>query len=313
MKYVVSHLRAYLLENFRIKLYASAAAWAALLFLFNFYFDFEDSYIDSFFGSYIRVVLLFLIHLISYIGTCFFIEKYTDIRFLKNKEFWLVICLGFALLAFDRGQHHIYDFSKSLSDQYYVYRFTYKFLQRWAHVFTLILPLLLFRKLYLKNYDSSLYGLKRNGTVMPYFILLLMMVPLICAASFLPDFLKQYPNYSSAYIPEFSTMTGVNETLAFVSYQISYAIGFINVEIFFRGFLIFAMVRFLGPHAVLPMAVTYGVLHFGKPLGEAISSVFGGYILGVLALRTRNIYGGIIVHIGIAWLMELFAWWQKSR
>jgi len=51
-------------------------------------------------------------------------------------------------------------------------------------------------------------------------------------------------------------------------------------------------------------------LHFGKPIGEAISSIFGGYVLGVIALNTKSIVGGSIVHIGVAWLMELFAYLQ---
>ena len=51
-------------------------------------------------------------------------------------------------------------------------------------------------------------------------------------------------------------------------------------------------------------------LHFGKPLGECISSVFGGYILGVIALYSRNIWGGVVLHMGVAALMELAAFSQ---
>jgi hypothetical protein len=58
--------------------------------------------------------------------------------------------------------------------------------------------------------------------------------------------------------------------------------------------------------------VLYCTLHFGKPMGEAVSSVFGGYILGVVAYETRSIWGGVIVHIGIAWMMEIIAFAQKS-
>ena len=61
------------------------------------------------------------------------------------------------------------------------------------------------------------------------------------------------------------------------------------------------------------MVVCYASLHFGKPLGETIGSIFGGYILGVLALQTRSIWGGIIVHVGVAWLMDLAALLQKAE
>jgi hypothetical protein len=59
------------------------------------------------------------------------------------------------------------------------------------------------------------------------------------------------------------------------------------------------------------MAVIYCQLHFGKPLGEAISSIFGGYILGVISYQTKNIWGGVLVHVGIAWLMEVAGFFQK--
>jgi membrane protease YdiL (CAAX protease family) len=60
------------------------------------------------------------------------------------------------------------------------------------------------------------------------------------------------------------------------------------------------------------MCVYYITIHFGKPLGETISSFFGGLLLGVIAYRTKSIYGGIIVHLGIAYLMELFAFLGRS-
>jgi len=68
----------------------------------------------------------------------------------------------------------------------------------------------------------------------------------------------------------------------------------------------------LGRGAVLTMVVTYCFLHFGKPLGESISSIFGGFILGVVAYETRSIWGGVILHMGIAWMMDLAAYLQKN-
>jgi hypothetical protein len=44
---------------------------------------------------------------------------------------------------------------------------------------------------------------------------------------------------------------------------------------------------------------------------KAISFVFGGYLLGVIAYETKSIWGGIIVHVGIAWMMEAIGFWQK--
>ncbi|MES1160611.1 MAG: CPBP family glutamic-type intramembrane protease [Bacteroidota bacterium] len=83
---------------------------------------------------------------------------------------------------------------------------------------------------------------------------------------------------------------------------------FLSIELFFRGLLVIGLARYAGEYVLLPMAAFYCTIHFGKPLGECISSFFGGLALGVIALRTRSILGGLIVHLGLAWLMELGGW-----
>jgi hypothetical protein len=134
------------------------------------------------------------------------------------------------------------------------------------------------------------------------------MFPLILSASFLPSFLNQYPMYEST---KAHLYMGCSEWITVLGYEIAYAINFVSIEFFFRGFLVIGMITVLGRAAILPMASVYCFLHFGKPMGEAISSIFGGYILGIVAYETRGIWGGVIVHVGIAWLMELVAFGQK--
>jgi hypothetical protein len=87
-------------------------------------------------------------------------------------------------------------------------------------------------------------------------------------------------------------------------FEISYGIDFLAIEVFFRGFIVLAFAHFVGKDAILPMAAFYCVIHFGKPVPECISSYFGGLILGVLTFETGTILGGLLVHLGIAWLME---------
>ena len=81
-------------------------------------------------------------------------------------------------------------------------------------------------------------------------------------------------------------------------------------ELLFRGALVIGMVGILGRGAVLPMVALYVVIHLGKPPVEAISSLFGGYILGALAFQTRLIWGGVIVHVFIALTMETMGLFQ---
>jgi hypothetical protein len=147
---------------------------------------------------------------------------------------------------------------------------------------------------------------RRNFNAAPYFALLLLLLPLIALASTRHDFLQVYPKVQHlSFIDGYAHPAWPWKLL----YELSYGLDFLGIELFFRGLLVIGLLRFVGQDAILPMAAFYCTIHFGKPLGECISSFFGGLILGVIAANTRTIIGGLIVHLGLAWLMELGGWW----
>ena len=49
------------------------------------------------------------------------------------------------------------------------------------------------------------------------------------------------------------------------------------------------------------------MIHYHKPLPEALAAIVAGLVLGEVAQRTRSIAGGVIVHIGVALTMDLLA------
>jgi membrane protease YdiL (CAAX protease family) len=152
--------------------------------------------------------------------------------------------------------------------------------------------------------DQPLYGFHSKGvTLSPYFFLLALMLPLLLWAGTQSDFLSTYPRYSHIGVSNLHP----NYRWCAIGYELAYGSDFVFTEFFFRGFLILAFARKFGHKAILPMCVFYVTIHFGKPLGETISSFFGGWLLGIIALKTRSIYGGIIIHLGVAYLMELSA------
>jgi hypothetical protein len=126
------------------------------------------------------------------------------------------------------------------------------------------------------------------------------MVPLIAIAATQNDFQRMYPRMQTI---EYLMQPG--KGFQKLLYELSYGSDFFSIELFFRGFLVLAFAKWVGKEAILPMAIFYCTIHFGKPLGECISSYFGGIILGVVSHRTGSILGGFLVHLGIAWLMEL--------
>jgi membrane protease YdiL (CAAX protease family) len=153
------------------------------------------------------------------------------------------------------------------------------------------------------RFEKPVAGLQAKGfNVRPYLLLLLAMVPLIAFAATQNDFLRTYPKVQRVDLIDQYVQHPFSWKLL---YELSYGIDFVTIEFFFRGFLVLAFARFAGKHAILPVAAFYCSIHFGKPLFECITSYFGGIILGAVVYNTRSIWGGLIVHLGIAWLMEL--------
>lgn len=310
MKAFWHDLRNHLRIDFRPDLYLATALWAALLLTVNFSLDLEDSYIDLFRGQLIWPVLYFALYATAYyVSVWLWTYFHRRLDIWRNRQFWLRS--GFALLCYSvyAGFYAHNAWSLKLFDGQ-IYVFAYYCLHNLQSILTIVLPLYGFYKL-IDPYPTSFYGIvpKRKGLVL-YVQLLALMIPLITLASFQSDFLQSYPTYRDTNANEFFN---VPEWVTALIYELCYGWDFIPTELLFRGFLVIGMSHVLGRGAVLPMVVWYCSIHFGRPLGEAISSLFGGYLLGVLALSTRSIWGGLLIHIGIAWGMEIAAFLQRSN
>ncbi|WP_020607534.1 CPBP family intramembrane glutamic endopeptidase [Spirosoma spitsbergense] len=309
MKLLWQDLRTHLRLDFRLDLYVATALWAAFLLTVNFSLNLENKYIDAYQGKPFRPALYFCLYATAYYGSIWLWTHFhnrSDIW--RNRAFWLrtgVALISYSLYAGFWGQ-------TTWSNQLFggqIFEFAYYCLRNLQSVLTIVLPLFLFYT-FADPYRSQFYGMapKRKGLAL-YVILLALMIPLITLASFQPDFLHAYPTYRDTNADEFF---GVPEWVTALIYELCYGWDFVPTELMFRGFLVIGMVRVLGHGAVLPMVVWYCAIHFGRPLGEAISSLFGGYLLGVLALSTRSIWGGLLIHIGIAWGMEIAAFLQGA-
>jgi membrane protease YdiL (CAAX protease family) len=170
-----------------------------------------------------------------------------------------------------------------------------------------LVPLFLLKKYYDKEVPG-LYGLSRSKSLIRgYLTLFFIMLPFLIAASFTSDFQYSYPQFPPQ---SYSGVFGMPAWLYTFLFEACYAVDFVLVELIFRGVLVVGMIRLLGTKAVLPMVAFYVSIHFGKPLMETCSSMFGGFILGALAYQTKHIWGGVIVHIGIALVMEIMGFVQ---
>ena len=311
MKKVISYLKDYQRKHFEVRLYLMIAIFLGLCFTINYAYNFEDDYVDGLKGTlwYFPGMLAWMG--MPFTGVCLILYacgKHTS--WLSSPAFWLRFFIGFSILAFDRT-FDVYGLLKGHMS-YTDYRFVGKNLQWCSSLVVSVLPLMLVYLMLEHEKPRTFYGLAlKRFDPKPYFVLLGISVVFIGIGSFFGDIQDYYPRFQHSGGTRFAERHDLPEWLTVLSYELAYGSDFVSVEVFFRGFLIHAFVKFFGGYAVLPMIASYAFLHFGKPLTEAISSVFGGYILGIISYYSRNVWGGIIIHIGVAWAMEFFGYLQS--
>lgn len=303
-KYLSGHIR----KDFNGLQYVLIGVFLAGSIYFNYLTDFEDSILDAqkgFIKFFCRLIFFSTAYFTTLIITCIVKREH---KVFTQASFWIKSILALSLLSLDSSVPFLkgwIDSTLPVQVQYWGFKVAINLIS----FFTILLPLFIFFRLYERN-ETHLYGLRaKHFDARPYFQMILFMLPVLVAASFHGSFLKAYPLYRSSTA---HTFLGIPELITILGYELAYGLDFITVEFLFRGFMVIGMIEILGRNSILPMAATYCFLHFGKPPGEAISSVIGGYILGVIAYETKSIWGGIIVHLGIAWMMEVIGFTQKS-
>lgn len=182
------------------------------------------------------------------------------------------------------------------------------FPQWWWVVTTLVLNLavpLLLGFFVLKMRPRDL-GFRLRGTTpgaWVYPVLYLAVLPFVVYASTHPRFQATYPFYRDAG----------RSLRDFVYWEAAYALQFITVEFFYRGYLVLGLKPRLGPYSVLVMLAPYCMIHFHKPWQEAIGAILAGLVLGTLAYRTGTVVYGILLHYGVALTMDLLALVQTGQ
>lgn len=162
-----------------------------------------------------------------------------------------------------------------------------------------VIPMVLWKLCFPR--DSLLdMGLRVRGFLQHawiYLLCLAVVVPAVFIVARSPDFGTYYPFYRQSSRSWFDLMI----------WEAMYFAQFFGLEIFFRGFWLSGLRRTMGSGAIFAMIVPYCMIHYGKPYLEAAGAVVAGIALGSLAMRTRSIYSGFLVHVTVALLMDLLA------
>jgi len=118
---------------------------------------------------------------------------------------------------------------------------------------------------------------------------LAVMTPIILALSGLDSFRSYYSDRAQPFLWALD----------------NHLVELVPAEFLFRGFLMFALWRRIGPLALLVVQIPFVLTHLGKPEVELWSTFIGGSLFAWLNWRTRSIVWSAIAHVYVLTLMEV--------
>ena len=302
MSSVFKYIREFYNKEFNLYYFLLILLLLGTVIYLNYWHSLENRFAaggKTWFSNFAGYWLLYFIPF----ATAFILQLFfcKDCSYFKNYWFWIILFLAPAFFSFrvnfDFHQPAIKKIWSSDELQFWL-----RCINWVVRVFILLIPVYIIWFIKDKS-NQPFYGTRALDTIKPYLIMLLIMVPLLALASMQKDFLSMYPK------AKFLTNLQMgHQKWRYVLYELCYGFDFVSIEFFFRGFLILSLVKICGPHCIIPVACFYCTIHLGKPMAEAISSFWGGILLGIISYNTGSIWGGLIIHLGIAWFMEVGGW-----
>ena len=210
----------------------------------------------------------------------------------------VTVCIALTLQEYiGQGRTFVTWFPEMMEGEYgSLWRFTWW--SGWRFLGYVVVPVLAIWAMPGEKLGSYFISLKRFWHHLPIYVgLYLLILPAVIIASRTTSFATTYPFYKLANRSAFD----------FWVWEALYALQFVSLEFFFRGFMLKALKPRFGSGAIFVMVVPYCMIHYGKPMAETFGAIIAGIVLGTLALRTRSIWGGVVIHVGVALTMDLLA------
>lgn len=302
MSAILKYIQEFYQKDFKLSYFLVVLLLLGIWIYLNYWHALESRFAGGGKSKWSQFFGYYFLYLIPF-AAAFFIQLifYKNCSYYQNLWFWVILLLSPAIFSFRVN----FDFHQSLISQIWTgdaQIFWMRSLNWIVRVLVVMVPVFIIW--WLKDCNNQpFYGIAALKNIRPYLVMLLIMIPLIALASTQKDFLQMYPK--AGFIQQLDLPAKRWYTLI---YEFCYGFDFVSIEFFFRGFLILSLLKICGPHCIIPVACFYCTIHFGKPMGEAISSFWGGLLLGIISYNTQSVWGGLIVHLGIAWLMEAGSW-----
>lgn len=302
MNTVFKYIRDFYSREFNPGYFLLILLMLGLLIYLNYWHNLEISYVYGGKTWWSHFAGYYLLYFVPF-ATAFFLQLifFKDCSYFKNYWFWIILFAAPAIFAFrvNFDFHEILITSTWKGDEQVFWLRSINWVVR-----VMVVMILIFIIWFIKDRGTQpFYGVKLLNSAKPYLVMLLIMVPLIALASTQKDFLAMYPK--AKFI---GNLDIAHQQWRWIVYELCYGFDFVSIEFFFRGFLILSLMQICGTHCIIPVACFYCTIHFGKPMAEAISSFWGGLLLGIISFNAITVWGGLMVHLGIAWLMEAGGW-----
>ena len=186
--------------------------------------------------------------------------------------------------------------SLAVSSEEELKRFLYWFIGDFGLLF--LIPILIIKFIFRER--ISLFGLKRGDYLFGLKIAgtaCIIMIVIIWFVSAIPSFSESYPTLSSAR----------ENWMAFMFFEAALLLYMLAWEFIWRGYMLFGLEEKFGYYTVLVQMLPFVILHNGKPVLETFGAIIGAVALGVLALRTRSVFYGIIIHFSTLFTMDIIS------
>ncbi|MGE5432723.1 MAG: CPBP family intramembrane glutamic endopeptidase [Syntrophomonadaceae bacterium] len=185
------------------------------------------------------------------------------------------------------------DESRAVTPEAELSRFLYWFIGDFGLLF--LIPGLII--MFFFKEKLSLYGLRMGDYsfgLKTSAIALIIMIVIVWFISSLPAFSESYPTLSSAR----------DDWNIFFIFEAALLLYMFAWEFIWRGYMLFGLEEKFNYYTVLVQMLPFVILHNGKPFLETLGAIFGAIILGMLALRTRSICYGIIIHFSTLFFID---------